>query len=184
MGNDANSKIRQADIENLSIIHYPDPRLSEVSTPVDEVNDSLHALAERMFELMFAAAGVGLAAPQVGVTVRMFVASPTFDAGDRRVYINPEIVSAEGAQVCEEGCLSLPGITIKVKRADSVTIVATDLDGNEFTEMLDDLGARVMLHETDHLDGTLLINRMGSVAKLANRKTIKELEEEFAAAQE
>ena len=86
--------------------------------------------------------------------------------------------------MCEEGCLSLPGITIKIKRADSVTISAFDLDGNEFTETLDDLGARVVLHETDHLDGTLLINRMGSVAKLANRKTIRELEEEFATSQE
>lgn len=184
MDDDVNSKIRHADIENLSIIHYPDSRLSEVSTSVDEVDDSVHALAEKMFELMFAAAGVGLAAPQTGVTVRMFVASPTFDAGDRRVYINPEIVSSEGRQMCEEGCLSLPGITVKIKRANVVTVRATNLDGERFTDTFEYLGARIMLHEIDHLDGTLLLDRMGSVAKLANRRTIKELEEEFTATQE
>ena len=174
-----NAKIRAADPTSLEIIHYPDPRLREVSTPVDTVDDAVRRIAERMFELMFASRGVGLAAPQVGVTVRLFVASPSFDPSDRRVYVNPEIVSAEGSQEGEEGCLSFPGVTCKIKRANVVTIRAIGIDGEIFEETGEDLTARIFLHEMDHINGRLIVDRMGSVAKLANRRAIKELEEEF-----
>ena len=128
---------------------------------------------------MFEARGVGLAAPQVGVTVRLFVASPTFDPADRRVFVNPRIISAEGHEENEEGCLSLPGITCKVKRSSIVTVQGTNLDGETFEETVEELASRAYQHETDHLDGRLIIDRIGSVARLARRHALKELERQF-----
>ncbi len=129
---------------------------------------------------MFSANGVGLAGPQVGVTVRLFVASPTLEVLDRRVYVNPRIVSAEGSQDSEEGCLSFPGITCHVKRHDKVVIRAMDPNGEPFEETSEGLAARIFQHEGDHLDGRLLVDRMGSVAKLARRQALKELEDAYA----
>jgi peptide deformylase len=176
-----NEKIMQVDLSRLLVIHYPDPRLKELCTPLEAVDDSVRALIDRMFELMSAGRGVGLAAPQVGVTVRLFIASPTFQQDDRRVYVNPEIVAAEGVQDGDEGCLSFPGISCKIKRRKRVTIRALDRDGRQFEEVGEDLPARIFQHESDHLDGRLLVDRMGSVARLANRRMLKELEEQFAA---
>jgi len=176
-----NEKIRQADLPCLKIIYYGDPRLREICTPIDEVDSSVRALVERMFELMFSSRGVGLAAPQVGVTVRLFIASPTFQTDDRRVYINPRIISVDGWQDGEEGCLSFPGITCRIKRRRLATIEATDLDGKAFEETGEELTARIFQHETDHLNGELLVDRMGSVARLANRRALKQLEEASAA---
>jgi len=175
-----NEKIRQVNVDRLTVIHYPDPRLREVCTPVDVVDDSVRALVDRMFELMFEFRGVGLAAPQVGVTVRLFIASPTFQPDDRRVYINPEIIAAEGAQDGEEGCLSFPGISCKIKRSKAATIRALDRAGKAFEEPGTDLAARIFQHESDHLDGRLLVDRMGSVARLANRRALREMEESFS----
>ena len=173
----SSSKIERVDISSLEIIHYPDPRLREVCTAVEDPTDAgVRALVARMFDLMFAARGVGLAAPQVGVTVRLFIASPGFDLEDRRVYVNPQIVSADGRQDGEEGCLSFPGIRCKVKRAAHATVRATGLDGKEFEEAGQDLAARIFQHELDHIDARLLVDRMGSVARLANRRAIKDLE--------
>jgi len=172
-------KIRQADLLALRIVHYPDPRLREVSTPIEQVDDAVRALAEKMFELMAAAGGVGLAAPQVGVTVRLFVAVPTEDPTDRRVYINPEIVAVDGSEDAEEGCLSFPGISCRVKRYETATVRARGLDGELFEETGSGLAARIYQHESDHLDGRLLVDRMGTVAKLGARRALKELEEEY-----
>lgn len=175
-----NEKIRQVDIASLEIIHYPDPRLRENCTPIEDPSDPAVAkLVEKMFEMMFASSGVGLAAPQVGVTVRLFIASPSFSPDDRRVYINPEIVSLEGTQDGEEGCLSFPGISCKIKRANKATISAADLSGEQFEEDGEELTARIFQHESDHLDGRLLVDRMGTIAKLGNRKSLKRLEEDF-----
>ena len=155
-----NRRIKQADIASLQVIHYPDPRLRRVCGPVDEVDDDVRLLVDRMFELMFAANGVGLAAPQVGLTVRLFVASPAANAKDRRAYINPRIISAEGSQDGDEGCLSFPGITCKVKRHNAVTIRAIGLDGKEFEETGQELAARIFQHEMDHLSGVLFVDRV------------------------
>ena len=174
-----NAKIEQADIAALRILHYPDPRLREVCTSVDEVDGDVRRLVERMFELMAAAGGVGLAAPQVGVPVRLFIACPAQEPSDRRVYINPRIIAAEGSQDGEEGCLSFPGVACNLKRYDVVTIRAVGLDGQQFEETERQLAARIFQHEMDHLDGRLLVDRMGSVAKLANRRLLKELEEKY-----
>ena len=94
----ANEKITQVDLKSLRVIKYPDPRLNEVSTPIERVDESVRALAERMFELMFAGKGVGLAAPQVGITVRLFIVSPTSEPQDGRVMINPELIASEGRE--------------------------------------------------------------------------------------
>jgi len=177
---DAAEKIRRADIAHLTVIKYPDPRLTEICMPVEQVDDDVRALTEAMRTVMFAVRGVGLAAPQVGVTVRLFVATPTMDRADTRVLINPEIISAQGTQQEEEGCLSLPGIACKVKRSRVVTVRAMGLDGEVFEETVEDLAARIYQHEIDHLDGKLLVARMGTVARLTNRRTLKDLEKQFA----
>ncbi len=163
----------------LRIIHYPDPRLREQTTPVEQVDSDLERLTERMFELMSAANGVGLAASQVGITVNMFVACPSGQDSDRKVYVNPRIISAEGEQEFEEGCLSLPNVYGKIKRHARVTIEAQDLSGQHFTETGLELTARMFEHESDHLSGRLIVDRMGSVRKMAVRHQLKELEKQF-----
>jgi len=179
--NEETNKALCADPAALCVIRYPDPRLRQVCAALERVDDSVRTVIDRMFELMFESRGVGLAGPQVGLMVRMFVASPTFGPEDRRMYVNPEIITSDGAQDGEEGCLSFPGISCKLKRKRVVTVRAMGRDGEFFEETAEDLPARIIQHEVDHLDGRLLIDRMGTVAKLANRRTLKELEEDFAA---
>jgi peptide deformylase len=172
--------IKQADLAGLRILRYPDPRLTVVCAPVEAVDDSARALIDRMFELMFEARGVGLAASQVGLPVRLFIASATFDPADRGVYVNPTIIAAEGTQDGDEGCLSFPGISCRVKRKKIATIRALGRDGNPFEQTGEDLLARIFQHESDHLEGKLLVDRMGSVSKLANRRLLREMEDNYA----
>ena len=174
------SKTIPGDLSALKIIHYPDPRLSVVCSPVEQVDDSVRALAARMFELMSEVNGVGLAAPQVGITLQLFVASPALEQDDLQVFINPEITAAEDTVEFEEGCLSLPGIYCNIKRAKTVTVEALGADGTPFSVTTDDLAARAYQHEIDHLNGRIILDRMGSLAKLANRRAIKDLQDEFA----
>ena len=177
-----NAKIVGVDPAELRVIRYPDPRLREMSTEIEpsEIGASLAAVVERMFELMFESRGVGLAGPQVGLTIRLFVASPTFEPDDRRVYINPRLIALDGQQDGDEGCLSFPTISCRVKRYQQATISALGPDGHAFEETGQDLAARIFQHEIDHLDGRLLVDRMSTVAKLANRRALKRLEEQFA----
>lgn len=177
-----NPQLAGVDLEALQVVKYPDPRLAGPSQPVQVIDDAMRALVEKMFELMFKAKGVGLAAPQVGLNLRMFVASPSYEPGDRRVYINPHIVSVDGAQESDEGCLSVPGVDSKIRRYSTVTVEATGLDGQVFQETGTKLVARIFQHEMDHLNGQLILDRMGSVSKLAHRRTIRELEEKFGQA--
>jgi peptide deformylase len=167
------------DPQNLRLIKYPDPVLASPARKVVEFTPELRELAEGMFRIMYAARGVGLAGPQAGVSLRIFVANPNGEGGEgERVYINPEIIELSGQEVGEEGCLSLPGITCKLKRATRVHLRAQDLDGNVFEETGEGLLARIFQHEGDHLDGILIANKMSIVARLANRYRLKELEEE------
>ncbi|MBN1943995.1 MAG: peptide deformylase [Phycisphaerae bacterium] len=172
-------KIEAVNVKTLRVIRYPDPRLKEVCTPLDEVDGKTAELVQKMAERMFTANGVGLAAPQVGVTVRLFIASPTFNPDDLHVYINPNIVQVEGSLNEEEGCLSFPNIFCRVKRAGRVTVEALGLDGKPFTQTVEGLHARIVQHENDHLDGILLSDRMGSVAKLAKRHALQSLEKDY-----
>ena len=107
-------------------------------------------------------------------------ASPTFQQDDRHVCINPEIVWGEGWQNEEEGCLSFPGISCKIKRRNIVTVRALDLKGEQFEQTREELAARIFQHEIDHLDGRLLVDRMGSVAKLTHRRAVKALQHRYA----
>ena len=164
--------------DDLQIIHYPDPRLRKVSKPVTVFDDRLKALAARMFELMRENKGVGLAAPQVGENIRLFVINPTGEANDDRIYVNPELSDPTSAEEeGEEGCLSLPEINAKIMRTKSLRIDAVDLEGKPFTDTQSGYIARIWQHEFDHLNGTMIIDRMGALAKVAAKKKLKELEE-------
>ena len=165
------------DASKLKVIHYPDPRLRKIAAPIPSITPEIRSVALRMIELMHDERGVGLAAPQVGVPWRLFVANPTGQAGDDRVFVNP-VLRDEGQEVepYEEGCLSLPDIRAEIRRPKVITIDAADLEGNVFTLTSAALPARVWQHETDHLNGVLIIDRMTMMDKLANRKKIKELE--------
>ena len=165
--------------EDLKIIEYPDPRLRKVSKPIETIDASVEELARRMLELMRQSKGVGLAAPQVGLNLRLFVMNPTPDPANDRVFINPELLEAEGSEEDEEGCLSLPGISAKVIRDKTLRIRAKDLKGNEIDQKASGYEARVWQHEFDHLNGTLIIDRMGMVAKMGAKKQLRELEEKF-----
>ena len=142
----------------LDILRYPDPRLYKKAEPVSEVNDSIRALVRDMAETMYAAPGVGLAATQVDVHKRIVV----IDASETRdrllVLINPEIVSREGVQYCEEGCLSVPGIYEAVERAERITVSALGTDGKAFTLTAEDMLAVCIQHELDHLEGKVFVD--------------------------
>lgn len=164
------------DVTRLRIVHYPDPALRSPATPVKTIDDTVRAVAARMLELMHEADGAGLAAPQVGLPWRLFVTRADEQRPDL-VYVNPRLMEVGGETITrEEGCLSLPGITIEVRRPAAATITATGLDGRAFTDRDEGLLARVWQHECDHLDGVLIIDRMTPLDRLATRKTLKELE--------
>lgn len=165
--------------EPVSIISYPDPRLKKVSAPITAFDSSLKELAQQMFALMRQEKGVGLAAPQVARNIRMFVMNATGNPEDDRVYVNPELSEAEGEEEGEEGCLSIPELRVKIFRSRKLRIQARDLEGNPIDESAEGYVARVWQHETDHLNGILLTDRMGPVAKIANRGLLKELEERY-----
>lgn len=167
--------------EELKIIHYPDPRLRKMSVNVEQFDESVQRLAARMLELMREHKGVGLAAPQVGINLRLFVINPSGEPNDDRVYVNPQLSEPDGGEEeSEEGCLSLPNITANILRTRTLRIDALDLAGKPFTDTQSGYIARIWQHEFDHLNGTLITDRMGAVAKMAARKTLKELEEKYA----
>jgi peptide deformylase len=142
----------------LDILHYPDPRLYKKAEPVAEVDESVRALVRDMAETMYAAPGVGLAATQVNVHKRVVVIDASESRDQLLVLINPEIVSREGVQYCEEGCLSVPGIYEAVERAERVTVRALGLDGKSFTLTAEKLLAVCIQHELDHLEGKVFVD--------------------------
>jgi peptide deformylase len=167
--------------ENLKVILYPDPRLKLKSNPVAEFDSSLKALSQRMLELMREHRGVGLAAPQVGINIRLFVMNPDNQPGNDRVYVNPKLEWLEGEELGEEGCLSLPDIHAEILRGQKARLVAQTLDGQPVEEEQSGFVARIWQHEIDHLDGVMIIDRMGFSDKMKCRKQLKELEAKFAA---
>jgi peptide deformylase len=157
---------------------YPDPCLRKTCQPVDTFDDSLRRLAERMITLMREHKGVGLAAPQVGVNLRLFVCNPTPEPENDRVYINPVLTDLVGVVEAEEGCLSIPEVLVSVRRAQRCRLAALDLTGQPVEVAADDLEARVWQHETDHLDGVLILDKMSQADKIATRRMLKQLEED------
>jgi peptide deformylase len=162
---------------SLALVLYPHPVLTSVAKDVQKFDTWLKAVVERMKDLMVEHKGVGLAAPQVGLPLRIFVAAESAKREEAKVYVNPVITDEEGSEEGEEGCLSLPDIRIKVPRFTQLRVEALDENGQPFSENLTDYVARIIQHENDHLDGILLLDRMSPVAKLANRKKIKSLED-------
>src|SRR5690349_21515122 len=144
----------------LNILRYPDPRLYKKAEPVAEVDDSIRALVRDMAETMYSAPGVGLAATQVDVHKRIVVIDASETRDQLLVLINPEIVSREGVQYCDEGCLSVPGIYEPVERAERVTVRALGVDGKPFTLTAEKLLAVCIQHELDHLEGIVFVDHL------------------------
>jgi peptide deformylase len=164
--------------EKLKIVRYPDPILRAKARPLTDITEEIRAVARRMIELMHEAEGVGLAAPQVGLSWRLFVANATGEEGDDRIFVNPTLTApSEQIDAREEGCLSIPDVRGEIRRPKAITIEALDEFGRPFTLTSDALPARIWQHETDHLDGILIIDRMSTLDKLANRRKLKGLEE-------
>ena len=149
------------------IVKYPEPVLERKGAPVTEFNDELQALVDDMFESMYAAKGIGLAAPQIGLSQRLTVIDLSFKERpeDKIVLVNPEIIFREGKQYEEEGCLSLPEIREKVSRAAKVRVRAQDVNGKWFEMEGEELLARAFQHEIDHLDGILFIRRLSALKR-------------------
>lgn len=164
----------------LKIVKYPEPVLQQPGEPVTEFNDELHKLAADMFETTYASQGIGLAAPQVGVSKRVTVIDLSMgkDPAQKLVLVNPEIIQREGRQYEEEGCLSFPEIREKVPRAAKVRIRAQDLDGKWFEMDGDELLARAFQHEIDHLDGMLFIFRMSALKRDMVLRHIRKMQRE------
>lgn len=177
-------------VAGLRILKYPAEVLKQKAQPLEGVTDEVRAVAQRMIELMHEAEGIGLAAPQVGLPWRLFVADvppndersidddpPTAMTGPR-VYINPTLSDFSRDLIpYEEGCLSIPGIVGEVRRPSEVTVTALDLDTERFSERGADLLARCWQHENDHLDGVLILDRMTARSRLKNRSAVRELEQ-------
>ncbi len=159
------------------IVKYGDPVLEKVAAPVTAFDDELKKLVEDMFESMYAAHGVGLAAPQIGISKRIAVVDVTFkeNPGEKLVMINPEILLKEGRQRGTEGCLSIPEFREEVTRAKTVTVRAQDLTGRFFEQTGEDLLARAFLHETDHLNGKLYISHVSALKRDLIKRKIKKL---------
>jgi peptide deformylase len=162
----------------LKIVKYPDPVLSRPGEPVTEFNDELRRLVADMFETTYANQGIGLAAPQVGVSKRLATIDLSMgkEPDDKLVFINPEIIFSDGKVYDEEGCLSFPDIREKVVRAAKVRVRAQDQHGKWFEMDGDDLLARCLQHEIDHVDGMLFIFRMSTLKRNLNLRKIRKMQ--------
>ncbi len=154
----------------LKILYLPDERLRKVSTPVVEFNQALQTLIDDMFDTMYDANGLGLAAPQIGVNIRLSVV----DCGNQKlVFINPEIIYQEGHEKFKEGCLSVPGALETVVRSKKITVKALDRHSQEFTMDLDGVMAECLQHEIDHLNGKLFIDLLSPIKQNRARRDLE-----------
>lgn len=147
----------------LPILRFPDPRLQKIARPVDKIDDSIRQLATDMAETMYEAPGIGLAATQVNVHLRVVVIDVSEERNALRVFINPEILSCDGLALGEEGCLSVPGIYDKVERAERVTVRYLDLAGQEQRLEAEGLLAVCIQHEIDHLNGKVFVDHLSQL---------------------
>ena len=165
----------------LSILEFPDPRLRTVAKPVAQVDDALRGLIDDMFETMYAAPGIGLAASQVDVHKRLLVLDVSEDGAAPMVFINPEILSSEGEQVYQEGCLSVPGIYADVHRAEHIVVRALDRDGRQFECDAHGVLAVCIQHEMDHLAGKLFVDYLSPLKREMVKKKLAKARREAAA---
>lgn len=168
----------------MEVLVYPDPILRRGGKAITTFDAELRQLADRMMEAMYEEGGVGLAAPQVGVSLKLLVLNPSGDKKDRsgeRVLCNPKITKKKEREFGEEGCLSFPGIQADVERWIAITVTYQDLDGKEQVLQTDGWLARIVQHELDHLDGVLFVDRLTAADKLRVKAQLLQLEDEFRA---
>jgi peptide deformylase len=166
----------------VKIIHYPHPTLRHKSKSIRRVDADLQAAVAEMFELMYEAKGIGLAANQVDLPYRLFVinlASDPKEPEEEYVFINPVLSHPKGSATAEEGCLSLPGLYADVTRPATIQVSAYGIDGQAFDARVDGLMARAIQHETDHLDGVMFTDKLSETEALAVRPTLEEFEADF-----
>lgn len=156
----------------LDILHYPDKRLRTEAKPVGKVDDSIKKLVEDMFETMYIAPGIGLAATQVNVHQQVIVIDVSEDKSQPLCLINPEIVAEEGVESCDEGCLSVPEIYETVERCEKVTVKALDQNGDEYTLQADEMLAVCIQHEMDHLKGKLFVDYLSPLKQQRIKKRL------------
>ncbi len=157
----------------LTILEYPDPKLRKKAVAVPDVDDDLRILIDDMFETMYAAPGIGLAATQVDVHKRLLVADVSQEKDDPRVLINPEILEKDGVVVTEEGCLSVPGYFEEVERAEHIRVRYLDRDGNRQEQEAEGLLAVCIQHEIDHLNGKLFVDYLSEAKRQRIRKKLE-----------
>ena len=163
------------------ILSFPDPRLRNRAEPVEEVNDEIRNLVDDMFETMYKAPGIGLAAVQVNVPKRVVVIDITEDHSQQLCLINPQVLEAHGEEKMDEGCLSVPGVYEEVKRAERILVRALDRDGKAFEMEADGLLAVCIQHEIDHLDGKLFVDYLSGLKRQRIRKKLEKQERQSAA---
>ncbi len=165
----------------LDIVYYPDPILRNVSKKIKKITPEIRELVDEMFETMYENIGIGLAAPQIGKNIRLFVIDVRDpDEPQKLVFINPVITAkSKEKEKIEEGCLSLPDIAANVIRPVEVTVKALDLDGNEFVIEADGMLARCIQHEYDHLDGIVFTDKVSLASKLSVKSGLRRLEEDY-----
>ena len=156
----------------LDILHYPDKRLRTVAKPVEKVDASIKKLVDDMFETMYVAPGIGLAATQVDVHQQVIVIDITEEKNQPLCLINPQIIAEEGTESCDEGCLSVPEIYETVERSEKVTVKALDQNGDEYTLQADDLLAVCIQHEMDHLNGKLFVDYLSPLKQQRIKKRL------------
>jgi peptide deformylase len=160
-------------MSHLTILHFPDERLRTVAKPVERVDDKLRKFIDDMFETMYEAPGIGLAATQVDFHQRLIVIDVSEEKNQPLVFINPEILEKVGVEEMDEGCLSVPGIYEKVQRADKVKVRALDRNGETFELEADGLLAVCIQHEIDHLDGKLFVDYLSSLKRQRIKKKLE-----------
>jgi peptide deformylase len=166
----------------LTILEFPDPRLRKKAVPIAAVDDALRTLIDDMFETMYDAPGIGLAATQVDVHRRLLVADVSPDKTEPHVFINPEILEKDGVTVTEEGCLSVPGYYEEVERAEHIKVRYLDRDGADRVEEFVGLLAVCVQHEIDHLDGKLFVDYLSEAKRQRIRKKLEKERRHQAAA--
>jgi len=169
---------KMIDVEKCRITHYPAEVLGGRAQPIEKIDDNIHRLVEKMTDIMLENKGIGMAGPQAGVPLRIFIISLDGTRDSVKVYINPTVTPLGDIGLMEEGCLSVPGVHTKIRRYKKCKVTATDLNGNRFTEEADGLYARALQHEYDHIEGITIADRMGPAARISHRKQLKKLREE------
>jgi len=163
----------------MEVRYYPDPVLRERTRPVEQFDDALADLAREMVETMNQSDGLGLAGPQVGLSLSIVIVSADTQPGSEIVLVNPEIYDTDGWEVSEEGCLSFPGIYVKIGRFGRIRARYRDPKGEPRELEAEGLLARVIQHERDHLDGRLLVDRMSPVQRMTQRRRLRELKDRY-----